>query len=112
MKDRSSSKRKSREKHIMNRLFTGILLLGSAILLMTSCKSTRPLIKAPLKEEGPEYLYTRLKDNELRFDWLSAKFDASYSGKKNSSSFKDPDAEAGKRHPDVGPDQPEAGGAP
>lgn len=72
----------------MNRLFIGILLLGSAILLMTSCKSTRPLIKAPLKEEGPEYLYSRLKDNELRFDWLSAKFDASYSGKKNSSSFK------------------------
>jgi hypothetical protein len=45
-------------------------------------------MKAPLKEEGPEYLYSRLKDNELRFDWLSAKFDASYSGKKNSSSFK------------------------
>jgi hypothetical protein len=72
----------------MNRLFVGILLLGSAILLMSSCKSTRPLMREPLKEEGPEYLYSRLKDNELRFDWLSAKFDASYTKKRNSSSFK------------------------
>ena len=72
----------------MNRLFTAILLLGSAILLMSSCKSTRPLMRAPLKEEGPEYLYSRLKDNELRFDWVSAKFDARYTEKRNSSSFK------------------------
>lgn len=46
------------------------------------------MIKAPLKEEGPEFLYSRLKDNELRFDWLSAKFDASYKHKKNSNDFK------------------------
>jgi hypothetical protein len=72
----------------MNRLFTGILLLGSAILLLSSCKSTRPMMRAPLKEEGPEYLYNSLKVNELRFDWLSAKFDASYKHKKNSNDFK------------------------
>ena len=72
----------------MNRLFTGILLLGSALLLLSSCKSTRPMIKAPLKEEGPDYLYNRLKDNELHFDWLSAKFDAGYKHKRNSNDFK------------------------
>ena len=72
----------------MNRLFTGILLLGSAIFLMSSCKSTRPAMKAPLKEEGPEYLYNRLKDNELRFDWFSAKFDANYAQKRHSNDFK------------------------
>jgi hypothetical protein len=72
----------------MNRLFTGILLLGSALLLLSSCKSTRPMMKAPLKEEGPEYLYSRLKENELRFDWLSAKFDAGYKQKRNSNDFK------------------------
>jgi hypothetical protein len=60
----------------------------AAGLLLSACKSARPMIKAPLKEEGPEFLYTRLKENELRFDWLSAKFDASYSEKKNSSDFK------------------------
>jgi hypothetical protein len=46
------------------------------------------MIKAPLKEEGPDSLYSRLKDNELRFDWLSAKFDASYDQKRNSNNFK------------------------
>ncbi len=66
----------------MNKLFTGILLLGQHYAVLSSCKSTRPLMKAPLKEEGPEYLYSKLKDNELRFDWLSAKFDASYKHKK------------------------------
>jgi hypothetical protein len=59
-----------------------------AIMLVTACKSTRPMLKAPLKDEGPEYLYSRLQSNELHFEWLSAKFDASYSQKKNSNSFK------------------------
>jgi len=72
----------------MNRLFKGIILAVTVVLLLSSCKSTRPLIKAPLKEEGPEYLYSRLKENELRFDWLSLKFDASYTVKRNSTDFK------------------------
>jgi len=72
----------------MNKLFTGMLLLVPAIMLLSACKSTRPAMKAPLKEEGPEYLYSRLKEHELHFDWLSAKFDASYSHKRNSNSFK------------------------
>lgn len=72
----------------MNKLYTGLLLLLPAIMLLSACKSTRPLMKAPLKEEGPEYLYSKLKDHELSFDWISAKFDASYTEKRNSNSFK------------------------
>jgi hypothetical protein len=72
----------------MNKLSTGLLLLLPAIMLLSACKSTRPLMKAPLKEEGPDYLYNKLQDNELHFDWLSAKFDANYSHKRNSNSFK------------------------
>lgn len=72
----------------MSRLLNGIILVLTAILLLSSCKSTRPLIKAPLKEEGPEYLYKKLKENELKFDWLSAKIDANYSEKKSSTDFK------------------------
>lgn len=72
----------------MNRLFTGILLLGSVFIMLTACKSTRPMMKAPLKEEGPEYLYSGLKDHELRFDWLTVKFDASYKLKRNTTNFK------------------------
>lgn len=72
----------------MNKLYKGIMLAVAVLLLLSSCKSTRPLIKAPLKEEGPEYLYSQLKENELRFDWLSLKFDASYTLKRNSTDFK------------------------
>jgi hypothetical protein len=72
----------------MSKLVKGIILLCLAALAMSACKSTRPMIKAPLKEEGPEYLYSRLKDNELRFDWLSLRFDASYTQKRNSTDFK------------------------
>jgi hypothetical protein len=60
----------------MNRHLKGIILLCTVIMLATACKSTRPLIRAPLKEQGPDYLYSRLKDSELHFNWLSLKFDA------------------------------------
>jgi len=72
----------------MNRLYKGILLAGAVMMLFSSCKSTRPIIKAPLKEEGPDYLYNKLKENELHFDWLTLKFDARYTEKRNSTKFK------------------------
>ena len=72
----------------MNKNLKGIILLCAAVLLLSACKSTRPLIKAPLKEEGPEYLYEKLKESELHFDWLTLKFDASYTQKRNTTDFK------------------------
>jgi hypothetical protein len=41
-----------------------------------------------LKEEGSDYLFSRLKENELRFNWLTAKFSASYSYEKKMVDFK------------------------
>jgi hypothetical protein len=72
----------------MNRPLKGFLVLCVAVLMLPACKSTRPMIKAPLKEEGPQYLYTKLKEHELQFDWLSLKFDASYAEKRKSTDFK------------------------
>ena len=72
----------------MNRLLRATIIAVAAVSLLSACKSTRPLIKAPLKEEGPDYLYTKLKENELRYDWISVKFDANYTDKKNSNDFK------------------------
>jgi hypothetical protein len=72
----------------MNKLLRATLLAVAAVSLLSACKSTRPLIKAPLKEQGPDYLYNKLKENELRFDWVSVKFDANYTDKKNSNDFK------------------------
>jgi len=72
----------------MNRISKSLLLLVALVFFLSACKSTRPLMKAPLKEEGPEYLYSKLKDNELKSDWLSIKFDATYTDKKNKNDFK------------------------
>jgi len=44
-------------------------------------------MKAPLKEEGAEYLFAKLKEKELKFDWFSAKFSAEYANAGKSNSF-------------------------
>lgn len=71
----------------MNRAAILFLLLLAGTLFLSSCKSTRVAYKAPLKEEGPEYLYSKLKENEFHFDWFSAKIDANYQEKRSSSDF-------------------------
>ena len=42
---------------------------------------------AQLKAEGPEFLFNKLKENELKFDWLSTKFSAEYRNNKKKNSF-------------------------
>ena len=63
-----------------------IFLFLISFLLLNACSPVRKAIKAPIKEEGAEYLFNKLKENELKFDWLSAKFSADYenNGKQNS----------------------------
>ncbi|MCD4682338.1 MAG: DUF4292 domain-containing protein [Bacteroidales bacterium] len=50
------------------------LLLIFFILFLASCKTTRSIIKEPIKEYGAEYIFEKLKENELKFDWFQAKF--------------------------------------
>jgi len=57
------------------------------ILLMQSCSPTRQAIRAPIREEGSEYLFAKLKERELKFDWFTAKFSAEYQNKDNKTSF-------------------------
>ena len=58
---------------ILSRVFfyTFIILFS---LVSVSCKATRKTITSPLKEYGADYLFTKLKENELKFEWFSAKF--------------------------------------
>ncbi len=72
----------------MNKIISSLLVFLAVILMVSSCKTPRTVIKAPLKEEGPEFLYPKLKENELKFDWLSLKFDASYTEKRKSTDFR------------------------
>lgn len=63
------------------------LILIAFSLVITSCTASRKVMKAPLKEMGAEYLFKKLKENELRFDGFSAKFSAEYENKDQSNSF-------------------------
>ncbi len=65
-----------------------LLLIFLLPVFMVSCKSARSVIKEPIKEYGADYIFEKLKENELKFDWFSAKFnlDLVIDNKKNSLS--------------------------
>jgi hypothetical protein len=54
---------------------------------MASCSTQRKIIKAPIKEEGVDYLFKKLKEHELQYNWLTAKFSAEYKNKGQTNSF-------------------------
>lgn len=56
-------------------------------IAVVSCSPSRKAIKAPIREEGPEYLFKSLKDHELKFTYFSGKFSAEYKNKKKTTSF-------------------------
>lgn len=66
------------------RILVFVLLLS---LLITSCKTSRTIIKEPLKEYGADYLFEKLKENELQFEWISAKFSLDLIMNKKKTSF-------------------------
>ncbi len=74
----------SKTKHTpFLRLFPFLLLL----IILASCSSQRKIIKAPIKEEGAEYLFKKLKEHELQYHWLTAKFSAEYKNKGQTTSL-------------------------
>ena len=68
-----------------NKLFIFLSLLVFGSLLFSSCKSTRSVMKKPIKEYGFDYLYNKMLENQVDFDYLSAKFNVVYyNGKKKT----------------------------
>jgi hypothetical protein len=57
------------------------------LIILASCSSQRKIIKAPIKEEGAEYLFRKLKEHELQYKWFTAKFSAEYKNKEQTNSF-------------------------
>jgi len=47
-------------------------------LIISSCTGSRKAIREPLREQGAEYLFKKLKEHESKFSSLSAKFTATY----------------------------------
>jgi len=72
-------------KNLKPALLVIIVVLIS--LFTQSCSPTRQAIRAPIREEGSEYLLSKLKERELKFDWFTAKFSAEYQNKDTKTSF-------------------------
>jgi len=69
----------------MNKQLSLLLVFVAAILLASSCRSTRSALKRPLKEYGFDYLYDKMLANQVDFVYLSAKFNVVYyQGKKKT----------------------------
>ncbi|MCF8365845.1 MAG: DUF4292 domain-containing protein [Bacteroidales bacterium] len=54
----------------------------------SACKTSRRAAKAPIKEEGAEYLFSKLKENEFRFKTFDAKFNIEYNQGRKYFDFK------------------------
>jgi len=63
------------------------VLLFLGVILLVSCKTQRSMIKAPIKEEGADYLFKKLKEHELKFNSFKARFSAEYTNGNTESSF-------------------------
>ena len=63
-----------------------IMLIFSAFIT-SACSVSKRTIKAPLKEQGADYLFENLKSHELKYDFVSARFSATFSQNKNNTSF-------------------------
>lgn len=72
-------------KNFMSKRLAFLFLVIGGLLLNSSCKSTRSVLKKPLKEHGFYYLYNKMIENQVDFDYLSAKFNVVYyQGKKKT----------------------------
>ena len=63
------------------------LLMLASLFFIESCSPARKIMKAPIREEGADFLFAKLKEKELKFNWFSAKFSAEYSNKGKENSF-------------------------
>ena len=57
------------------------------ITFISSCSPQKKLIKAPIREEGADYLMEKLRTNELNYHAFTAKFSAEYTNKGQKNAF-------------------------
>jgi len=62
-------------------------LAALVILISFSCSPARKAIKAPIKEEGADYLFKKLQEHQLKYTYFMGKFSAEYKNQKKSNSF-------------------------
>ncbi len=65
---------------------SSFFIIAILATIVVSCHSTRSVVKKPLKEYGADYLFEKLKENQFKFENITAKFslDLIIDGNKNS----------------------------
>lgn len=71
--------------HIKTILVVFVLVLSGT--MVTSCKAKKEL-KAELKEQGFSFLYNKMMENQISFDYLNARFSLVYEQDKNKTNLK------------------------
>jgi len=61
-----------------SRLFPQFLIILALAASLPACTGSRKAVREPIKEEGAEFLTSKLKEHELKFQQLSAKFNVTY----------------------------------
>ena len=64
-----------------------LISLYLCTLTLSSCNPRKKIMKAPIREEGADYLIKKLDDHELLFEWFTAKFSADYQNEGQTNSF-------------------------
>jgi hypothetical protein len=67
--------------------YINALLMMLLVVISISCSVSKRTIRKPIKEEGADYLFENLKKNELKYEYISARFSASFYQNKNRTSF-------------------------
>jgi len=73
--------------YYMNKIFKFVFFITLMSFATVSCNTPRSVIKQPIKEEGSDYLFRKLKENELSFESLSSKFNLDLIIDKKKTSF-------------------------
>lgn len=74
----------------MNKQIAGrisFVLVGFVMLAVLSCHTQKKITREPIKDKRADSLFSLLKQNEFKFDWLSIKFSAEVSFNKDNNSF-------------------------
>ncbi len=71
----------------LTRFLRYTLIVVSLLAGLAACSPQRKIMKAPIREEGDDFLIAKLKEHELRFEWLTGKFSAEYENEGQTTSF-------------------------
>ena len=67
--------------------YINVLMMVFLLLVSISCSVSKRTIRKPIKEEGADYLFENLKKNELKYEYISTRFSASFYQNKSRTSF-------------------------